>query len=145
MKPVKHKKVPAKQSNIKIDSKKTYFIESIILLLITFIAYSPVLKAGFVNWDDQQYVYENVLITSFSHLKELLSTTVQGNFHPLTMFSLAVNYSMSKYDAFQRFDDLGHRRVVYPPNKQPLPEKMANAHPNASSWAIQLFSLRQFW
>ena len=70
----------------------------ILVLLMTFVTFLPILKAGFVNWDDQQYVYENSLITSFSHFKELITTPVQGNLHPLTMLSLAFNYFISGFN-----------------------------------------------
>ena len=63
-------------SKVPLLTKGEIVFTLIIILLFTFIAYSPALKAGFVNWDDQQYVYENQLITSFAHLKELLFTPV---------------------------------------------------------------------
>ncbi len=81
-------------------TKGENYLSILLILFITFIAYLPVLNAGFVNWDDQQYVYENFLITSFSHLNELFTTPVQGNLHPLTMLSLAINYSISGYNAW---------------------------------------------
>jgi protein O-mannosyl-transferase len=69
-----------------------------IILFITFLAFIPVLKAGFVNWDDGDYTYNNYLIRDLSHLKLLLTTSVQGNHHPLTMLSLAINYVISGND-----------------------------------------------
>ena len=65
------------------------------LLCIAFglIAYSPVFNAGFVNWDDDDYVVRNPDITSFDSLATLLTRPVQGNYHPLTMLSLAANYA----------------------------------------------------
>lgn len=70
------------------------------ILILTFVAYIPALKAGFVNWDDQDYVLNNLLIRDFSHLKALFVTPVQGNYHPLTMLSLALNYKISGLDAW---------------------------------------------
>ena len=67
-----------------------------LILIITFIVYIPALNAGFVNWDDPDYVGENnPLIRDFSRLPELLTTSIQGNHHPVTMFSLALNYAIS--------------------------------------------------
>jgi len=67
-----------------------------LILIVTFIIYIPALNAGFVNWDDPDYVGENnFLIRDMSRLPELLTTSVQGNHHPITMFSLALNYAMS--------------------------------------------------
>lgn len=70
------------------------------ILLITFVAYLPVLNAGFVNWDDPDYVQSNPLIKDLSRLAELLITPVQGNHHPLTMMSLAINYAISGEEAW---------------------------------------------
>ena len=67
-----------------------------LILIITFIIYIPALSAGFVNWDDPDYVGgNNYLIRDLSRLPELLTTPVQGNYHPLTMFSLALNFAIS--------------------------------------------------
>lgn len=70
------------------------------ILVVTFLVYLPALKAGFVNWDDMDYVYDNILIRDLSNLSQILSTPVQGNYHPLTMLSLAINYAMSGLDAW---------------------------------------------
>src|SRR5947208_5501761 len=69
-------------------------------LLLTFIAYLPVLKAGFVNWDDDAYVVSNFTIRSFGNLKAIITEPVQGNYHPLTMLSLALNYAISGLQPF---------------------------------------------
>jgi tetratricopeptide (TPR) repeat protein len=70
-----------------------------LILIITFIIYIPALSAGFVNWDDPDYVGGNsYLIRDLSRLPELLITPVQGNHHPLTMFSLALNFAISGED-----------------------------------------------
>jgi len=70
-----------------------------LILIITFIIYIPALSAGFVNWDDPDYVGGNsYLIRDLSRLPELLTTPVQGNHHPLTMFSLALNFAISGED-----------------------------------------------
>jgi tetratricopeptide (TPR) repeat protein len=66
-----------------------------ISLLLTFIVYLPALSAGFVNWDDPDYVINNLFIRSLSNIHEILTKPVQGNYHPLTMLSLAMNYSQS--------------------------------------------------
>src|ERR1043166_662849 len=67
----------------------------VVSLLLTLIVYLPAFKAGFVNWDDDDYVSNNVLIRHLSDVKALFTTSVQGNYHPLTMLSLALNYAIS--------------------------------------------------
>lgn len=70
------------------------------ILILTFAAYIPALSAGYVNWDDGAYVNKNILIRDFSNFSELITKPVQGNYHPLTMISLAFNYMMSGMDAW---------------------------------------------
>ncbi len=67
----------------------------VICMILAFIVYSPVFNAGFVNWDDDDYVVKNYSITSFENIKEIITQPVQGNYHPLTMLTLAVNYAIS--------------------------------------------------
>ncbi len=89
---------PSKESKKKeVPNKNLKTIIIGIVLVLTFAAYIPVLSAGFINWDDNQYVYENTLIRGFSQLRTLVSTPLQGNYHPITMLSLAFNYSISGY------------------------------------------------
>src|SRR5580765_4347601 len=70
------------------------------ILGVTFIAFIPALKAGFVNLDDGDYVTNNPLLKNISDLKSLLTTPVQGNYHPLTMLSLSLNYLISGENAW---------------------------------------------
>ena len=71
------------------------------IFILTFIVYIPALMADFVNWDDPDYVGENsYLIRDLSRLPELFTTPVQGNHHPVTMFSLALNFAISGEDAW---------------------------------------------
>ncbi len=70
-----------------------------LILAITLLAFIPVLNAGFVSWDDGEYVYENPILKN-ADLKSLLITPMQGNFHPLTMLSLFINYLISGNDAW---------------------------------------------
>src|SRR5947199_2724388 len=70
-----------------------------VMLAITFVAFIPVLRAGFVSWDDGEYVLQNTFLKN-SDLKSLLTTAMQGNVHPLTMFSLFINYLVSGENAW---------------------------------------------
>jgi hypothetical protein len=58
--------------------------------LIVLIAFLPALKAGFV-WDDKNYIQNNPGLHSIN-LKEIFSSYVLGNYHPLTMLSFAIEY-----------------------------------------------------
>lgn len=67
-----------------------------ILFLLTVMVYSGVFAASFLNWDDTAYVTENVFLRSlsFENFKHLLSDNFVGNFHPVTMISLALDYAI---------------------------------------------------
>jgi tetratricopeptide (TPR) repeat protein len=68
-----------------------------VALGLTALAYIPALGADYVNWDDGDYVYDKgkLLLSDNARLWELLTTPVQGNFQPLTMLSLKINYWIS--------------------------------------------------
>lgn len=61
-----------------------------VILLFTAFLYWPSLDNGFTNYDDNVYVTENShLVWNSANLDTLLTKQVAGNFHPLTMWSLA--------------------------------------------------------
>lgn len=75
----------------------------LLALLVTFICMSPTLKNGWVNWDDEAYVLENKLLAdvSPSGLQAIVSTpNIAGNYHPLTIFSLAIDYQVDGNNPF---------------------------------------------
>src|SRR5215470_14312460 len=73
------------------------YLPFFIILVACFLAYIPVLKAGFVNWDDPDYANEVFFKKGFSNL---LTTPIQGNYHPLTVLSLFLNYLISGMNAW---------------------------------------------
>jgi len=68
------------------------------VLAVTFVAYLPSLRNGFINWDDNFYVTANPVM-AHPTLHGLLTQNLGGNFHPLTMASLALNYMISGMSA----------------------------------------------
>ena len=92
--------VRKKEAIIHKPSARNTNIAVFVILALTFIAYIPALKAGLVNWDDPDYVSNNPMIRNISNLEMLLKTPIQGNYHPLTVLSLAINYSISGFDAW---------------------------------------------
>jgi len=86
---------PLKPSKIKTD-KRQQLLMILFISVLTFIAFYPTLKHAFIDtWDDSDYVIDNRAIKSLSNFKEIVTTPVQGNYHPLTMLSLAFNYAIS--------------------------------------------------
>jgi len=67
------------------------------VLLLTFLVYIPSLDNGFTNWDDNTYVTDNPLVARPT-AAAVLTTPVAGNYHPLTIWSLALDYKMSGLD-----------------------------------------------
>jgi protein O-mannosyl-transferase len=61
------------------------------IVIISFITYLPVFNNNLLSWDDAGYITNNQLIRSFN-LNEIFSQFVIGNYHPLTIFILAVEY-----------------------------------------------------
>ena len=67
-----------------IKNKSTIRGYLFVCLLLTLITFIRAFQAGFVLWDDPDYVINNQAIRSFSNLKEILTSPLHGNNHPLT-------------------------------------------------------------
>src|SRR4030042_4240463 len=76
--------------------KKKVLAVAFIVALLTAIVYLPALKNGFVNWDDDLYVYENPYIQAidFGFFKWMFTTFHASNWHPLTWLSHAIDYAI---------------------------------------------------
>ncbi|MGB1243575.1 MAG: hypothetical protein ACPG49_13690, partial [Chitinophagales bacterium] len=68
-----------------------------VIVLGTFLVLSPALKNDFTNWDDNFYVLNNPIISSLSldNIRAMFTQPIAGNYHPLTILSLAFNHSFS--------------------------------------------------
>lgn len=64
--------------------------------VMSFFVFLPSLRNGFVNWDDDAYVYENFFIRSFDaqFFKRAFLNFYAANWHPLTWISHAVDYAV---------------------------------------------------
>jgi len=63
------------------------------ILVLTFTVYLPSLDNGLTNWDDDRYVTTSLL--AHPGFRAVLTTPLEGNYHPLTVWSLALNYRIS--------------------------------------------------
>lgn len=61
------------------------------IIAITLMVYIPVLRNGLLAWDDEPYLMKNQLVQSGT-ITELLTQSVMGNYHPLTILILALEY-----------------------------------------------------
>jgi len=79
--------------------KRHYWAVGIIALL-TFLFYKVSLENLITNWDDPGYIRDNALIKDLSAagLKNILSTAIMGNYHPLTILTYAIEYSFVRLD-----------------------------------------------
>ncbi|HET9253171.1 MAG TPA: tetratricopeptide repeat protein [Candidatus Eisenbacteria bacterium] len=70
------------------------------IALVTLLAMGPSLQNGFTNWDDPEYVLENPLVRDLSPsgLRAIATSFLDGNYHPLTVLSLALDYRFSGLD-----------------------------------------------
>ena len=75
----------------------------ILVLLASGIIFFPALFNGFVlNWDDAGYITEYLPIRAFTfeNLKTIFTSYHQGNYHPLTILTYAVEYSLVQANPF---------------------------------------------
>jgi len=66
---------------------------------ISFLICISALNNAFVNWDDNHYIYDNQQVIN-GEWKELITKPVQGNYHPLTMLSLGLEYYFFRDNPF---------------------------------------------
>ncbi len=65
------------------------------LFFLTVIGFRGVLDNGFVlNWDDFEYVTENLMIQKWPNFFEMATSFYAANWHPLTWFSHALDYQV---------------------------------------------------
>ncbi len=78
-------------SENKLDNK---WLHIGLLIVVVAIAYSRIFQAGFISWDDYEYVVHNNDIRGFSveHIVAWCSKFYIGNYHPLTICSYAIDY-----------------------------------------------------
>lgn len=76
----------------------------VILLVVVFAAFSGGFKNQFVDWDDHVYIENNYLVTQpKGHWAEAFKSHVALNYHPLTIWSLMVNASLSGVESAKAF------------------------------------------
>jgi tetratricopeptide (TPR) repeat protein len=63
------------------------------IALISLVVWWPSLRLEFVNWDDVTYLTTNPAVQQFK-LSELFTGFYAGNYHPLTMLSLALEHKI---------------------------------------------------
>jgi tetratricopeptide (TPR) repeat protein len=79
--------------------RATWWLPTLVALL-TAATFAPAIQNGFTNWDDPAYVLNDPLLRDLSPggIKAIATAFVEGNYHPLTVLSLAVDYRFWKLD-----------------------------------------------
>lgn len=73
-----------------VETKYRVYLIYIVLAIITFAAYEPILHNSFVTFDDDSYIYDNSNITSGLTIKNIIWSFTNihaNNYHPLTSIS----------------------------------------------------------
>jgi len=93
--------------NNAIELKPLHYLLLALIIFASLTAYFPTFDNDFTNWDDNGYVLENKEVKSLSaeNIKALFTRYDMGNYHPLTMLSLAVDYSLSEMQAPKKFGE----------------------------------------
>lgn len=74
--------------------QRTLWLHIAIMIAAVLLAYSKIFGAGFMSWDDLDYVFNTPDITAFSaeHFKNWWTEFYIGNYQPLPMMSYALDY-----------------------------------------------------
>lgn len=94
-------KVRQSSPSLPKPSLKLTLAISVMLVLGTILLYSPVGKHPFINYDDQDYVYENSHVKAgltWDTLAWAFTSTEQSNWHPLTWISHALDCQLFGLD-----------------------------------------------
>lgn len=92
--------------SLKAESGTQFFlIASVVLVIITTAIYYKSLNNQLTTWDDDYYISNNADIRTLhgdsigATLKKAFTSYVSGNYHPLTMLSLSIDYNTHQLDA----------------------------------------------
>ncbi len=99
-------KLSSKKQNIKVSenkisfsSKKATFFAVIIISALSFFSYYPSLDNEITSWDDEFYITNNPYLKTLNseNIAKVFNTETyyMGNYHPLSMVSLSIDYAIS--------------------------------------------------
>ena len=98
------KKQSSNASSKKDPASRKKIIHLGLILLFSFLCYSPNLNNGFVNWDDDRNFTDNELITGlnnenfWANTVEIFQTDVIGGYNPLTIWTFLVEQKLFGQD-----------------------------------------------
>ncbi len=82
------------------NSERGLWAWALFVAVITFVVFLPSVNAAFVSFDDDLYIYNNLLIRRFdaSMIVSAFTEVVAGNWHPLTIISHALDHALFGLD-----------------------------------------------
>ena len=86
------KPVVNKPASVTFWKSRTNLLAIIFLIGLVSLCFRECVNFDFVNWDDDRNVYENEVVLNYSleNIKELFTSTVIGNYNPLTNYTFAL-------------------------------------------------------
>lgn len=75
---------------MKTSLDRRFLLAALVLVVLTLLAYAPVFRADFVNYDDREYVSQNDHVKAgltWAGIKWAFRTDLMGSWHPLTWLS----------------------------------------------------------
>jgi tetratricopeptide (TPR) repeat protein len=74
----------------------------ILIVIATCLVFAPALQNGFVSWDDDKNILENLNFRGlgWTRLQWMFTTFYMGHYQPLSWLTLAIDYSIWRLDPF---------------------------------------------
>jgi hypothetical protein len=94
----RHVERPEVQGSTKLfqSPRIAILLECLLLIAVVLVCYNPVTRNGFLNFDDDRYITENPHVRAgltWPTVRWAFTTYDQGNWHPLTWLSHALDCS----------------------------------------------------
>ncbi len=80
------------------QNSKANILHLLVIVILSLIVFYPAMRGDITNWDDSFYIKENPYIQNLSqdNVKAIFKKrSFMGNYHPLTILSLALDYKLS--------------------------------------------------
>ncbi len=86
-----------KKNKVSSFIPKQFWISGLVVFFLGVIAFSPTLNNGITNWDDESYLLKTEFVRGLGgdNLQQIWTENVKSNYHPLTMMSYAIEYSIA--------------------------------------------------